>query len=56
MVYKEKPKTIPDLRRVISEHFATIDVELCQKVCRSVASRLLSCIEHNGEQFEPFRS
>ena len=55
MVYKEKPRTIPDLRRVIVEKFATIDLELCRKVCRSVPSRLLSCIENNGEQFEQFR-
>ena len=41
MVYKEKPRTIPD-------KIATINMELCQKVCRSVAARLVSCIEHNG--------
>lgn len=56
MVYKEKPRTIPDLRRLINDKFATIDVEVCQKVCRSVASRLHSCVEHDGEQFEVFRS
>lgn len=44
-----------DIHRVIAEKFGTIDVELCQKVCRSVASRLVSWIEHNGEQFESFR-
>ena len=55
MVYKEKPRTIPDLRRVIVEKFATIDLELCRKFCRSVPSRLLSCIENNGKQFEQFR-
>ena len=52
MVYKEKSRTIPDIRRVIADKIATIDIELCQKVCHSVAARLISCIEHNGEQFE----
>ena len=50
MVYKEKLRTIPDIRRVIADKIATIDIELCQKVCRGVAARLISCIEHNGEQ------
>ena len=54
MVYKKKPRTIPDIRQVIADKIATIDVELCQKVCRSVAARLASCIEHNGKQFELF--
>ena len=52
MVYKEKPRTISDIRRVIADKIATIDMEICQKVCRSVAARLVSCIEHNGETFE----
>ena len=52
MVYKEKPQTIPDIRRVIADKIAIIDTELCQKVCHSVAARLVSCIEHNREQFE----
>ena len=52
MVYKEKPRTIPDICRVIADKIATINIELCQKVCHSVAARLISCIEHNGKQFE----
>ena len=52
MVHKEKPGTIPDIRRVIADKIATIDMEICQKVCCSVAARLVSCIEYNGEQFE----
>ena len=47
MVYKEKPRTIPDIRRVIADKIATTDMELCQKVCRNVAERFVSCIEHN---------
>ena len=54
MVYKEKPRSIPDIRRVIADKIATIGVGLCQKVCRSIAATLASCIEHNGEQFELF--
>ena len=52
MVYKVKPRTVPDIRRVIADKIAIIDMELCQKVCHTVAARLVSCIEHNGEQFE----
>ena len=52
MVYKKKPLTIPDNRRVIPDNIATIDVELCQKVCIGAAARLVPCIEHNGKQFE----
>ena len=48
MVYKEKPRTIPEIRRVIADKIATIDVELCQKVCRSVAARLVSYIKTTG--------
>ena len=51
-MYKEKPRTIPDICRVIADKIATINVELCQKVCRSVAARLVPCIERIGEQFE----
>ena len=38
MVYKEKPRTIPDIRRVIADKIAIIDMELCQKVCHNVAA------------------
>ena len=55
-MYKEKPLTIPDICRVIADKIATINVELCQKVCRSVAARLVSCIERNGQQFELSKS
>ena len=55
-MYKEKPRTIPDICRVIADKIATINVELCQKICRSVTARLVSCIERNGEQFELSKS
>ena len=40
MVYKEKSRTIPDICPVIADKIATIGMELCQKVCRSVAAFL----------------
>ena len=49
MMYKEKSQTIPDICPVIADKIATIGMELCQKVCRSVAAQLVSCIEHNGK-------
>ena len=52
MVYKEEPRTIPDICRLIADKIATIDMELCQNVCRSVAARLVSCVKPNREQFE----
>ena len=52
MVYREKPRTLQDLRTIIEEKFAQIDTELCKKVCRSVPGRLARCIEMNGEHFE----
>ena len=56
LVYGENPRTLPELRQTIISKFDTIDRELCQKVCRSVGSRLQLCIEHNGENFEQFRT
>ena len=52
LVYSLKPKTIPELKQAISSKFSVINVEMCQKVCRSVAGRVQHCIEHKGEHFE----
>ena len=52
MVYTEKSRTNPDMRRGIADKTAANDMEQCQKVCHSDVARLVSCIEHNGEQFE----
>ena len=37
MVYKEKSRTVPDICPVIADKIATIGMELCQKICCSVA-------------------
>lgn len=55
LVYKEKPRTLQELRQTIEDKFATIDLELCQKVCRSVPDRLASCVQNQGELFEQDR-
>lgn len=52
LVYSENPRTVQDLRRVITEKFAKIQPELCMKVCRSVAGRLGKCIQQQGGHFE----
>lgn len=54
LVYAEKPRNLQDLRQAIEQKFTTIDLELCEKVCRSIPERLQKCIRHNGEQFEHF--
>ena len=54
LVYAQKPATLEDLRGAIVQSFNTIDVELCQKVCRSVAERFQKYAQHNGEHFEHF--
>ena len=54
LVYAQKPATLEDLRGAIVQSFNTIDVELFQKVCRSVAERFQKCAQHNGEHFEHF--
>ena len=54
LVYSRRPRTLPELRDVITNQMRTISIEMCEKVCRSVVTRLELCIEHNGEQFEHF--
>lgn len=51
-VYSQKPATISDLKKVITEEFGTFDVTLCQRICHSVEGRLLKCIQARGNQFE----
>lgn len=55
LVYKQNPTSIQQLRHVIEEQMQTIDIDMCQKVCRSVAGRLQQCIDHNGERFEQYK-
>lgn len=52
LVYRERPGTMDDLKQTIRDKFATLDEELCAKVCRSVPERLRNCILYEGEQFE----
>ena len=54
-VYNLKPKTIPELKRAISDEFHDISIEMCQKVCKSVAGRVQNCMEHGGDHFEHIR-
>ena len=51
-VYNLKPKTIPELKTAISDKFHKITIEMCQKVCKSVAGSVQNCMEHEGEHFE----
>ena len=52
LVYAEKPTTIAQLKQKIVDTFATFDIELCQKACRSVSNRLEMCIAAEDEHFE----
>ena len=51
-VYKRRPADIEGLKEKISEAFASINQEVCQKVCRSVEVRLRSCIAVGGGHIE----
>jgi hypothetical protein len=52
IVYKNKHRSLSSLKQSIISTFATIDSDLCQKVCESVPERLQRCIDANGHQFE----
>jgi hypothetical protein len=52
IVYKNKPKSLQDLRQSIILAFQTIDSDLCKKVCESVPERLTRCIDADEQQFE----
>ena len=51
-VYKNKHRSSSGLKRSIVSAFATVDSDLCHKVCESVPERLQRCIDANGHQFE----
>ena len=55
MVYDHNPRTIDQLRADIQNAISNIDIQLCQKVCRSVFSWIECCIKKNGEHFENYR-
>ena len=54
LVYREKPRTIQELKAQITAKFEEIDIELCRRVCRSVPARLQLCIDHEGGHFENY--
>ena len=55
-VYRQKPRTIQELKHAIREAFVQIDTDTCRTVCRSVIERLQACMEQNGAHFECYRT
>jgi hypothetical protein len=53
-VYQLKARTIADLKAAIVNEIRNVPLELCQKVCRSVPSRLQKCMALEGLQTELF--
>ncbi|CAF3181292.1 unnamed protein product [Rotaria sp. Silwood2] len=56
-VYAQNPCNTNHLKSLIEQEFISIndDIELCQKICRSVADRCQMCINTEGKQFEHLR-
>ena len=56
-VYAQNPCNTDHLKSLIEQEFISIndDIELCQKICRSVADRCQMCINTEGKQFEHLR-
>lgn len=54
-VYGKNPHTLAQLRTEIEDGIQEIERDLCQKVCRSVPSRINQCIAKNGGHFENYR-
>jgi transposase len=53
-VYSRNPRTIPQLKIAITEEIHSIEVELCEKVCRSVRNRMRLCVDKDGGHFENY--
>lgn len=53
-VYARKPRDLNHLKMLIKEEFTSLNdkIELCQKICHSVANRSQMCISSEGKQFE----
>jgi hypothetical protein len=49
-VYAERPRTIDDLKRIITEKMAEIPRDMIERVCESVTGRMQRCIELEGGQ------
>lgn len=52
IVYRNKLRNLSDLKQSIITAFSSLDSDLCEKVCESVAERLQKCINADGHQFE----
>jgi hypothetical protein len=50
LVYGEKPQSIEDLKRLITEKMNAIPAEMIANVCASVTRRMNRCIELEGRQ------
>ena len=55
-VFATKPLNLQHLTDLIEETFENIfsNVELCDKICKSVFKRCVKCVDYNGGQFEQF--
>jgi len=53
-VYAQKPRDLNHLKILIKEEFTSLNdnIELCQRICRSVANRCQMFIGTEGKQFE----
>lgn len=52
LVYSREPKTIADLKRVISEALESLTQQLCQNTFKNLEKRLRLCVKQNGAHFE----
>ena len=49
IVYSLKPKTIPELKKEISNKYHEITIEMCQKVFKKVVGTVQNFMEHEGD-------
>ena len=49
-VYAEKPQTIDELKRLITEKIAEIPAEMIADACEAVNGRALRCLDAEGKQ------
>ncbi|CAF3819549.1 unnamed protein product [Rotaria sp. Silwood1] len=53
-VYAQSPRDVNHLKSLIKQEFTSLNnnIELCQRICQSVAARCQMCINAEGKQFE----
>jgi len=51
-VYSKSPSSLDELKDGIKIAFTEVPVAMCERVCRSVESRLQRCIESDGAQIQ----